>query len=110
MTPFALTRKAVADLRAIAVYTDRRWGRDRRNLYVRQLDDAFRLLAKNPGVGKPCEDILPGYRKFPQGSHVVFYRDGVDCTVEIVRILHKSMDVSLALGGREAPEPPPPLA
>ncbi len=110
MKPFALTRKALSDLRAVAVYTDRRWGRDRRNLYIRQLDEAFRLLATNPRVGKSCDDILPGYRKFPQASHVIFYRDGVDCVIEIVRILHKSMDVSEAMGGSQAPESSPPVA
>lgn len=106
MTPFALTRKAVADLRAIAEYTDRRWGRERRNLYIRQLDDAFRLLANNPRVGTPCDDVLSGYRKFPQGSHVIFYRDGVDRAIEIVRILHRRMDASLALGGSAVPDDP----
>ena len=94
MKPFALTHKAVADLRAIALYTGERWGRDRRTRYIRHLDQAFRLLAKNPRAGKPCDDILPGYRKFPRGSHVIFYRDGVDCVIEVVRVLHKSMDVS----------------
>ncbi|MCG8434648.1 MAG: type II toxin-antitoxin system RelE/ParE family toxin, partial [Gammaproteobacteria bacterium] len=32
------------------------------------------LLAENPDIGKACDEIRDGYRKFPQGSHVIFYR------------------------------------
>ncbi len=99
MKPFALTQKAKADLRGIAIYTEQRWGKSQRNMYIKQLDDAFWLLAKNPEAGKSCDDIRAGYRKFPQGSHVIFYRNGTDCLVEIVRILHESMDVDLGLSG-----------
>lgn len=99
MKPFALTQTAKSDLRAIAIYTGERWGKDQRNLYIKQLDDAFRLLAENPLAGKDCDYIKPGYRKFPQGSHIVFYRTGTDCVVEIVRILHRNMDVESTLTG-----------
>ena len=99
MKPLALTRKAKADLQGIARYTEQRWGKEQRNLYIKQLDEAFHLLAKNPLAGKGCDDIRPGYRKFPQGSHIIFYRDGMDCMVEIVRILHESMDADAALTG-----------
>lgn len=34
MKPFALTQKAKSDLRAIAIYTEQRWGKDQQNLYV----------------------------------------------------------------------------
>ncbi|MCL4780848.1 MAG: type II toxin-antitoxin system RelE/ParE family toxin [Gammaproteobacteria bacterium] len=96
---FVLTRKAVADLKAIAIYTEERWGRDQRNWYIKQLDDAFRLLAGTPLAGKDCTDLRSGYRKFPQGSHIIFYRSGADGIIEIVRILHKNMDVAATLTG-----------
>lgn len=93
MTTFALTSKAKADLRAIAVFTEEHWGKDQRNLYIKQFDEAFYLLARTPQAGKACDYIGSGYRKFPQGSHIIFYKNGLASTVEIVRILHKSMDV-----------------
>ena len=99
MKPFALTQKAKADLRSIAIYTEGRWGRDQRNLYLKQLDDAFPLLAENPQAGTECDDIRAGYRKFPQGSHIIFYRIAPDAMPEIVRILHKSMDAESKLTG-----------
>ena len=95
MKPFQLTTKAKNDLRQIAKFTERRWGREQRNHYLKQIDDAFHLLADTPLAGKECDYIKEGYRKFPQGSHVIFYKAGTTCKIEIVRILHKHMDVSL---------------
>jgi len=93
MKPFALSNAAKADLQAIARFTEKRWGREQRNLYVKQFDDAFHLLAATPLAGKACDYTKAGYRKFPQGSHILFYRAGSVSKIEIVRILHKSMDV-----------------
>ncbi|MCF6263288.1 MAG: type II toxin-antitoxin system RelE/ParE family toxin [Xanthomonadales bacterium] len=93
MSSFELTKKAKKDLRSIARFTEKRWGRDQRFLYIKQFDDAFHLLSKNPSLGKDCEYIKNGYRKFPQSSHIIFYcKDGKNKII-IIRILHKNMDV-----------------
>lgn len=97
MKSFALTRKAKTDLRAIAFYTEERWGTEQRNLYIKQFDEAFHLLAKTPLAGKACDYIKEGYRKFPQGSHIIFYKDDGKKKVVIVRVLHKNMDVESRL-------------
>ena len=99
MTLFALTHKAKADLYAIAIFTQERWGVEQRNLYIKQLDDTFRMLAKSPDLGKSCNDIMPGYKKFPQGSHIIFYKDGSNTAIGVIRILHKSMDVEIQILG-----------
>jgi toxin ParE1/3/4 len=99
MKPFALTRKAKADLHSIATFTQQRWGLKQRNLYLKQLDETFHLLADSPELGKRCDHILPGYRKFPQGSHVVFYKDGGTSKIEIIRVLHQSMDIETQIHG-----------
>jgi toxin ParE1/3/4 len=82
----------MADLRAIAIFTEQRWGKQQRNLYIKQFDDAFHLLAKTPMAGKICDYIKQGYRKFPQGCHLIFYKDSDSVQIEIVRILHKNVD------------------
>ena len=99
MKLFALTHKAKADLHSIAIFTTERWGVKQRNLYIKQLDEAFHMLVKSPKLGKSCDDIMPGYRKFPQGSHIVFYKDGSSSKIEVIRILHKSMDVDTQIHG-----------
>ncbi|WP_233420329.1 type II toxin-antitoxin system RelE/ParE family toxin [Vreelandella aquamarina] len=37
--------------------------------------------------------MKPGYKKFSQGSHVIFYRAGTESRIVVIRILHNSMDV-----------------
>ena len=97
MTPFKLSAKAKSDLKIIAKFTHEKWGRDQRNIYIKQFDDLFHILADSPEIGKSCDFIRNGYLKFPQGSHVVFYKAGTSSKIEIIRILHKSMDVALNL-------------
>ena len=97
MKSFELSREAKEDLRKIARFTEKRWGRDQRFLYIKQFDDVFHSLAETPSIGKKCEYIEIGYRKFPQGSHIIFYRNGANFSIEVVRILHKRMDIELNL-------------
>jgi toxin ParE1/3/4 len=96
MASFTLREAAKTDLKRIAVFTERRWGREQRNRYLRQLDAVFHKLAQNPETGVQCDYILSGYRKYPILSHVIYYRIGGEDTIEIIRILHKSMDVNRA--------------
>ena len=97
MGQFTLTNKAKADLKSIAIYTQRKWGKNQRALYLKQFDDAFHLLADSPDAGVNCDFIKQGYRKFPNTSHVIFYRVVEGSQIEIVRILHKRMDVQMNL-------------
>lgn len=97
MKSFVLTNAAKADLRSIALYTQREWGREQRNVYIKQFDDAFHMLADTPLVGKACEEIRADYKKFPIGSHMIFYREKTNSSIEVVRILHKRMDAELNL-------------
>lgn len=98
MKPFTLTIAAKTDLRDIVLFTQRRWGKEQRNVYLRQFDSSFWLLAETPDIGKACDEIRQNYRKFPQGSDVIFYQQTESHKIRIVRILHKSMDVTTAFG------------
>ncbi|EMS7707478.1 type II toxin-antitoxin system RelE/ParE family toxin, partial [Vibrio cholerae] len=53
---------------------------------------------ENPDIGKSCDEIREGYRKFPQGSHVIFYQQIGSQQIRVIRILHKSMDVNPIFG------------
>ena len=94
MKPFRLTVLAKSDLKDIALFTQRKWGREQRNVYLKQFDDSFWMLSENPDIGKSCDEIRDGYRKFPQGSYVIFYKQTDSQEILIIRILHKSMDVN----------------
>jgi len=85
----------------IAQFTQNRWGREQRNLYLQMLDVSFQQLAANPLKGKDCCDIRVGYRKLNVGSHVIFFRQTLADTIEIVRILHGHMDIETQLPAPE---------
>lgn len=99
MGAFSLTEAAKAGLKSIAAYTQRQWGKEQRRIYAKQFDDAFHMLANTLEAGIACDVIKAGYRKFPIGSHVIFYRALSDTEIEIVRILHKRMDLGRQLEG-----------
>ncbi|MCC2607860.1 type II toxin-antitoxin system RelE/ParE family toxin [Planctobacterium marinum] len=94
MKPFKLTVSAKADLKDIALFTQRKWGKEQRNLYLKQFDESFWMLSENPVLGRRCDEIRDGYRKFPQGGHVIFYQQTDSQEILIIRILHKNMDVN----------------
>lgn len=93
MGSFQLTNKAKRDLKSIAAHTQKKWGKEQRRIYLRQFDEAFHVLSGTPGLGIACDYIRAGYRKFPVVSHIVFYRLLSESHIEIVRVLHKRMDV-----------------
>ncbi len=97
MPSFSLTNMAKADLKEIAKFTQNRWGREQRNLYLQMLDVSFQQLAANPLKGKDCSEIRIGYRKLNAGSHVNFYRQTLTDTIEIFRVLHGHMDIETRL-------------
>jgi toxin ParE1/3/4 len=99
MGTFSLTEAAKADLKSIAAYTQHRWGKEQRRIYAKQFDDAFYMLADTLEAGIACDVIKVGYLKFPIGSHVIFYHSVSETEIEIVRILHKRMDVARQLEG-----------
>ncbi|MCA3249937.1 MAG: type II toxin-antitoxin system RelE/ParE family toxin [Holosporaceae bacterium] len=92
MGVFRLTQLAIADLQSIGRYTQATWGREQRNRYLRKLDQAFQLLLQEPHLGRACDHVRVGYRKHLVGRHLIFYRE-IQNDIEIVRILHHSMDI-----------------
>lgn len=97
--PFRLSAKAKGDLVSIAKYTEHKWGKNQRRVYLKQLDDCFKQLddcfkqlAESPALGVKCDYIRKGYRKFPSGSHVIFYKQSQRSLIDIIRVLHKRSD------------------
>ena len=89
---YVLSPAAQADLEQIWDYTFDRWGVDQAEHYLRELQLVIELVAANPGIGKMCEEIRPGYRKLAAGSHVLFYRMTADNVIDVQRVLHERMD------------------
>ena len=93
MTGFVLSPAARADIGQIWDYSAERWGADQAERYVLGIRDACRDLAAGRMRGRAADDVRAGYRKAAVGSHVLFYRVREDGVLDIVRILHRRMDV-----------------
>ena len=92
MVGYLLTPAAQADLEDIWDFTVSRWGVTRAERYVRDIRSTCEALAAGTLIGRSAEDIRSGYRKTLVGSHVLFFKQ-VDSAIEVVRILHQSMDI-----------------
>jgi toxin ParE1/3/4 len=83
--------KAEDDLEEIWRYTAKRWSPDQADRYLKTILAAIDDLARGARLGRKT-DVRAGYLKLTAGSHVVYFRS-FDDAVEIVRVLHNSMDV-----------------
>jgi toxin ParE1/3/4 len=93
MVKYRLTNEALKDLDEIWAYTYEKWSVDQADRYYNLIIDEIEYIVSNPLLGKSIDHIKEGYRSSKVKSHLVFYRIGLDKTVEIVRILHQRMDV-----------------
>lgn len=89
---FVVTPRARTDIEDIWDYTVKNWGERQAEIYIQLVKTAVDAVAADPGVGRRCDDVRPGYRRYPVGSHVLFYRVTASAVV-VVRILHQRMDV-----------------
>ncbi|WP_419812689.1 type II toxin-antitoxin system RelE/ParE family toxin [Bacterioplanoides sp.] len=93
MKKFRLSKAADADMRKIAEYSLRQWGKKQQRAYIGELFDAFGRLAETPQIAAGIDNVRSGYKKFPQGSHIIFFRITGTTDIEVIRVLHKNMDI-----------------
>jgi toxin ParE1/3/4 len=89
---YRLSRRAAADLRAIAKYTIDQFGVTQARTYRDSLKFCFDELAQNNEMGRRAEQLAPGLRRLEHKAHIIFYSVG-NGGIYIVRILHSRMDV-----------------
>ncbi|MBP2291548.1 type II toxin-antitoxin system RelE/ParE family toxin [Azospirillum rugosum] len=101
---FRLTRRAERDFADILTETVQRFGRIQFEAYRALLTTAIEAVAampQRPG-SRPRDELARNVRTFhaalvgkrmSAARHVIVYRVGADGVVEILRLLHDSMDV-----------------
>ena len=90
--PFVISKKAVADLEEIWLYTFENWSVSQADRYYNLIFDEINYICKNSTAGKSMEHVRKGYRASKVKSHLIFYRV-LNNTIEIIRILHERMDI-----------------
>ena len=96
MDSFRLLPEAENDLESIWRNTAKNWGVDQAHAYLDGLVDIFKLLSENPQMCRERNEFAPPVHIHQHAHHLVIFilpEIGVD----IVRILHESMDVDTQL-------------
>ena len=94
---FRLSRRARQDLEDIWLYTFQQWSSAQADAYVADLLTACEGLASGEKIARSAHDIREGYHQYRSGSHSIYFKLS-DTHVDVLRILHQSMDVGAHLG------------
>ena len=91
MPLYKLTIVADIDLEGIWEYTRSQWSKSQAGIYLHKLEKCFIALAENPGLGKQRYELAGSPWSYHCEKHVIFYRI-TNQGIEIIRVLHDSMD------------------
>lgn len=94
MAKYALTTEAQHSLEEIKAYSVERFGKKQTTLYLKGLRDRFGFLANNPRLGKERADIFSGWSCYSyfEGSHTIYYEIVSPKLINIIDVLHQSME------------------
>lgn len=54
---------------------------------LERIDRTIRLIAENPAIGEPQNDLKQGLRRFVVGNYLIFY-EPISEGIRVVRVLH----------------------
>lgn len=100
MLDLRLRPKARRDIAGIWRYTHRRWSRAQADRYVSAIRAEIDRLREKPTLGRPLKNAQASFLKRKSGSHVIFYIVA-DGALDVVRVLHESMDFLAHLANDE---------
>ena len=90
---YRLYPKAIDDLESIYLYSTEKFGIERTEAYILEIEKSFQHLADDPLVSRKCDYVRQGLRAFNTGSHVIFLEE-TNYGIAVIRVLHQSMDFS----------------
>ena len=95
---YLLSKRAVSDLEEIWLFTRSRWSVEQADRYYNLIIDEIKYICRDVSSGKSIDHIKKGYRSSKVKSHLIFYRISSTNVIEVIRILHESMDIPNRLG------------
>ncbi len=88
-----ISTEALSDLEEIWIYTLKKWSKEQADRYYSLLIDDIEFLQSNYYTGKSAEYIRPVYSVSFVKSHIIFYKIVDDQKLEVIRILHQSVNI-----------------
>ena len=93
MAKVILRQEAINDLNEIWIYTFEKWSEKQADKYYTLIEYACIQIGNSPEIGKEYDGIEKNLLGLKTGKHIVFYRMISKQEIEIIRILHESMDL-----------------
>jgi len=90
---YRISFKAQTDLIGIWEFTFENWSIEQADRYYQLIIDKFEEICQKPDIGKKYESIRKGYWGVNIKSHIIFYRIHDQEMIDVIRILHKRMDI-----------------
>ncbi|MDA3910035.1 MAG: type II toxin-antitoxin system RelE/ParE family toxin [Bacteroidales bacterium] len=91
---FKISILASRDIENIWLYTYENWSIEQADRYLNLIIDEIEYVAEKPESGFDVSSVRQGYFRTKIKSHLIFYKiDQKNEIVEIIRILHQSMDI-----------------
>jgi toxin ParE1/3/4 len=97
MGSYRLSRQAESDLEDIWDYTETSWSADQAETYLDGLVSCFQSIADGKAKTTQIDAVRDGYFKALFVKHHIFFRKATGNVIEIIRILHVSMDAKIHL-------------
>ena len=94
---YAITRAALADLKDIARYTRKTWGREQEKIYIKGIYDCFDKIVGKETFNSDVSYLKAGCFKCKVNHHFVIFRWIEEGRPEIIRVLHEEMDIPVQL-------------
>lgn len=95
---FSLSQKARQDLSEIWNYTAERWSEHQADKYFDSIINACQKIGQGTMPARSFSDILPDLLGIRVGRHLIFFKTSSSGSVEVLRILHESMDHCVHVG------------
>lgn len=91
---YEISEKAFEVIENIWLYTVESWSVEQADRYYNLIFDEIEYISEHPLSGRDVNHIRKNYRCTKVKSHLIFYRFlKSEKKVEVIRILHQSMDV-----------------
>lgn len=100
MATYTFTRSAQNDLRDIAIYTSKQWGRDQAFKYAGDLDQCFEAIVNGHIIEKAVSKNTPDIFYHRMQKHIIFYQKLENNDLIILAILHEKVDLMKRLQDR----------
>ena len=93
MLKYVISEKALEDINNIWIYTAENWSVEQADRYYNLIIDEIEYIVDNLDMARDFGKIRKSYRYSKVKSHIIFFKKDKTNEIEVVRVLHESMDI-----------------